>query len=632
MVGRSDRCSENKAEDKSGNNLEDLIQSKKLIPNGEVAVRYCVPDVKDEIKTYLKVWTDMDVDVILTTGGTGFSPRDVTPEATQEDPANLWVEHYSYIPDFYRKPPASVAMLANALVVLSSSAKDGEIEVRISVGAVCGIRGNTLIINLPGSTKASQECLESIAMSIPHAVSVMRNRILDVEETHQKMHGDSATQNSHSHHHHHHHHHAHKVDQESKVDVSKVARRARTSTYPLLDVDTAQRIVLEHAELIGTETVKFKEALGRVLAENVLAKDPLPPFPASIKDGYAVIASDGAGPRTVLGDSTAGVKPSEPAPLKRGQCVRINTGAPVPAGADCVVQVEDTKLLKEGDDGQTELEVEILVAPTSGQEIRPVGSDIALGQLVLAKGTHLGPSELGLLATVGVVHVQVYKLPCVTVLSTGNELQDPGRPLETGCIRDSNKTTLVSLMKEAGFPVIDADIARDNPKAVLSKLKEALSTGDVIVTTGSVSMGERDILRDVLITDIGATVHYARVFMKPGKPTTFATCDYEGRKKLILGLPGNPVSATVTSHLYVLPALRKMAGHPSPLATIIKATTEEEVALDPRPEYHRAILSWPEGITIPTAKSTGPTPNGTTKPPVNLSWKPRHFGPNKFDL
>nr|CAD7440819.1 unnamed protein product [Timema bartmani] len=591
------RCSENKAEDKSGNNLENLIQSKKLIPNGEVAVRYCVPDVKDEIKNYLKVWTDMDVDVILTTGGTGFSPRDITPEATRE------VIHRE-------APGLTIAMIRKSLEItphamLSRLPVPVMNGVKVSlVGAVCGIRGNTLIVNLPGSTKASQECLESIAMSIPHAVSVMRNRILDVEETHQKMHGDSATQHSHNHHHHHHNHHnAHKVDQESKVDVSKVARRARTSTYPLLDVDTAQRIVLEHAELIGTETVKFKDALGRVLAENVLAKDPLPPFPASIKDGYAVIASDGAGPRTVLGDSTAG--PSEPAPLKQGQCVRINTGAPLPAGADCVVQVEDTKLLKEGDDGQTELEVEILVPPTAGQEIRPVGSDIALGQLVLASGAHLGPSELGLLATVGVVHVQVYKLPVVTVLSTGNELQDPGKPLETGCIRDSNKTTLVSLMKEAGFPVVDAGIARDNPKAVLSKLKEALSTGDVIVTTGSVSMGERDILRDVLITDIGATVHYARVYMKPGKPTTFATCDYEGKKKLILGLPGNPVSATVTSHLYVLPALRKMAGHPSPLATIIKATTEEEVALDPRPEYHRAILSWSEGITVPTAKSTG---------------------------
>ncbi|XP_063217717.1 gephyrin [Bacillus rossius redtenbacheri] len=587
----SDRCSLNIAEDKSGNNLENLIRSEQLIGNGEVVVRHCVPDDKEEIKQYLKLWTNMGVDIVLTTGGTGFGPRDVTPEATRD------------IVD-REAPGLAMAMFMRSLEVT---------PLAMLSRPLCGIRSRTLIINLPGSTKGSQECFESIAMSLPHAVALLRNAQAEVENTHQQLEAEGPKHHHHlhhglSHHHHHHHHHSHhrhsQAVVDSKVDVSKVARRARTSAYPLIDVQTAQQTVLEHARVLGTETVKFKDALGRVLSEDVVARDALPPFPASIKDGYAVIAGDGAGPRTVLGDSTAGVKPDELEPLKTGQCARINTGAPVPAGADCVVQVEDTRLLKDADDGRVELEVEILVAPKVGQDIRPVGSDIKEGEVVLRKGAVLGPSELGLLATVGVVHIQVYKLPVTCLLSTGNELQEPGQPLEPGHIRDSNKTTLIALLQDHGFPVEDIGIAKDNPKSMLAKMKEALSAGDLVVTTGSVSMGERDILKEVLVTDLGATVHFGRVFMKPGKPTTFATCEYDGKRKLVLGLPGNPVSATVTSHLYVLPALRKMSGC-RPLPTIIKAITEDDLILDPRPEYHRVVLSWETQHTVPTAKSTG---------------------------
>lgn len=145
----------------------------------------------------------------------------------------------------------------------------------------------------------------------------------------------------------------------------------------------------------------------------------------------------------------------------------------------------------------------------------------------------------------------------MSLLSTGNELQDPHTSkLGPGAIRDSNKSTLLALLAMEDIPSHDCGIAIDEPGVLLSKVKLALQSGDMLVTTGGVSMGDRDILREVLVQDLGATIHFARVKMKPGKPTTFATLVYNGVKKIVLGLPGNPVSATVTSHLYVLPACR----------------------------------------------------------------------------
>lgn len=577
----SDSCYLRKAEDKSGASLAALI-TKGIIPNGEVVLQTCVPDEKDFIKSILEEWTDKEnVDVILTTGGTGFSSRDVTPEATKE------VVHKE-------TSGLTVAMFKKSLDITPFT---------MLSRATSGIRFRTLIINLPGSTKGSQECLESVAVCLPHAVALLRDRIAEVKSAHKVIQSNVENlfghKEQHAHHHHHHHH------GKTKVDASKVARRARESPYPLIDVATAQKTVLRYAEVLGTEVVDFTVTLGRVLAEDVFAKDPLPPFPASIKDGYAVLASDGAGKRQVQGTCIAGVDPGDQTELQPGQCMRINTGAPVPSGADCVVQVEDTKLIQEADDGKTEVEIEILVPPTVGQDIRPVGSDIAQGQLVLPRGCVLGPSDLGLLATVGVTSVLVYRFPVVSVLSTGNEIQEPGRPLKAGHIHDSNKTTLLSLIKEQGFSALDLGIARDDPQSVLMKLKEALAVSDIVVTTGGVSMGEKDLLKEILVADLGAIIHFGRVQMKPGKPTTFATCMFEGKNKLVLGLPGNPVSATVTSHLYVLPAIRKMSGYTSPLGTIVKATVDEDIVLDLRPEYHRAVLSWLPDNPVPLAVSTG---------------------------
>uniref|UniRef100_A0A3Q1CD03 Gephyrin n=1 Tax=Amphiprion ocellaris TaxID=80972 RepID=A0A3Q1CD03_AMPOC len=389
----------------------------------------------------------------------------------------------------------------------------------------------------------------------------------------------------------------------SAVDISKVARRHRMSPFPLTSMDKAFITVLEMTPILGIEVINYRDGLGRVLAQDIYAKDNLPPFPASVKDGYAVRAADGPGDRFIMGESQAGQQPTHT--VMPGQVMRVTTGAPIPCGADAVVQVEDTELLRESEDGTEELEVRIMVQARPGQDIRPIGHDIRRGECVLAKGTHMGPSEIGLLATVGVTEVSVHKFPVVAVMSTGNELLNPEDDLHPGKIRDSNRSTLLATIQEHGYPTINLGIVGDNPDDLLSALHEGISRADVIITSGGVSMGEKDYLKQVLDIDLHAQIHFGRVFMKPGLPTTFATVDIDGTRKLIFALPGNPVSAVVTCNLFVIPALRKMQGILDPRPTIIKARLSCDVKLDPRPEYHRCILTWHHQEPLPWAQSTG---------------------------
>uniref|UniRef100_A0A671KTW3 Gephyrin n=1 Tax=Sinocyclocheilus anshuiensis TaxID=1608454 RepID=A0A671KTW3_9TELE len=389
----------------------------------------------------------------------------------------------------------------------------------------------------------------------------------------------------------------------SAVDITKVARRHRMSPFPLTSMDKAFITVLEMTPVLGNEIINYRDGMGRVLAQDVYAKDNLPPFPASVKDGYAVRAADGPGDRFIIGESQAGEQPI--LTVMPGQVMRVTTGAPIPCGADAVVQVEDTELLRESEDGTEELEVRILVQARPGQDIRPIGHDIKRGECVLAKGTHMGASEIGLLATVGVTEVEVQKFPVVAVMSTGNELLNPEDDLHPGKIRDSNRSTLLATIQEHGYPTINLGIVGDNPDDLLNALHEGISRADVIITSGGVSMGEKDYLKQVLDIDLHAQIHFGRVFMKPGLPTTFATLDIDGTRKLIFALPGNPVSAVVTCNLFVIPALRKMQGILDPRPTIIKARLSCDVKLDPRPEYHRCILTWHHQEPLPWAQSTG---------------------------
>uniref|UniRef100_A0A8C2ZL27 Gephyrin n=1 Tax=Cyclopterus lumpus TaxID=8103 RepID=A0A8C2ZL27_CYCLU len=685
-----DSCFKNLAEDRSGVNLKDLVHDPSLL-GGVIAAYKIVPDEIAEIKETLLEWCDeQQLNLILTTGGTGFAPRDVTPEATRDV-----IEREA--------PGMALAMLMGSLNVT---------PLGMLSRPVCGIRGKTLIINLPGSKKGSQECFQFILPALPHAIDLLREAIVRVNSTHAaleqlpspspllanthidahiNMHTmergtqceddeeededeeeeEDRRRGPHVHNHHHHHHHQHgsshitaaaiaipdsiisrgvqvlprdsaslsstpsespratqatsrlstascptpKVQSRcgsnenilrashSAVDISKVARRHRMSPFPLTSMDKAFITVLEMTAILGIEVINYRDGLGRVLAQDIYAKDNLPPFPASVKDGYAVRAADGPGDRFIMGESQAGQQPTHT--VMPGQVMRVTTGAPIPCGADAVVQVEDTELLRESEDGTEELEVRIMVQARPGQDIRPIGHDIRRGECVLAKGTHMGPSEIGLLATVGVTDVSVHKFPVVAVMSTGNELLNPEDDLHPGKIRDSNRSTLLSTIQEHGYPTINLGIVGDNPDDLLSALHEGISRADVIITSGGVSMGEKDYLKQVLDIDLHAQIHFGRVFMKPGLPTTFATADIDGIRKLIFALPGNPVSAVVTCNLFVIPALRKMQGILDPRPTIIKARLSCDVKLDPRPEYHRCILTWHHQEPLPWAQSTG---------------------------
>ncbi|XP_015751070.1 PREDICTED: gephyrin-like [Acropora digitifera] len=578
----SDRCSRGETEDKSGPNLQKLVTASSLL-NVEEVLYDCVPDEPRDIRRVLLHWCDTaNVHLVLTTGGTGFSPRDVTPEVTME---------------VIERPAQGLTMR-----MLSESLK--VTPMAMLSRAICGIRKGTIIINLPGSLKGSQECFQFVLPALQHAIEVLRGSPV-VANTHATMQNPThssvqePTQSRGTHHDC-----AHKSHVKSVRDLNKVAKRDRHSPFPLVPMDKACLMVMENACRLPKTVMPLEDSLGYILASDIFAKEPFPPFPASIKDGYAVLSSDGPGERLVLGPVTAGEMSKSH--VISGHVMRITTGAPVPPGADAVVQVEDTELLESDNDGQIERKIKILSSPIIvGQDIRPTGFDVKKGQQVLSCFERLGPAELGLMASLGLTDVEVFQKPRVGVLSTGNEIVKPSEVIKAGQIRDSNKIALKSLINSHGFEVIDLGIAADTPQDLESKLSLGLEKADVIVSSGGVSMGEKDFLKPVLEDLLGATIHFGRVFMKPGKPTTFATITKDGMTKLMFALPGNPVSAMVTFNLFVLPALRKMAGFQCPELTKVKARLPQAVPLDMRPEYHRVVLSWKSGEAIPSAVSTG---------------------------
>lgn len=569
----SDRCSRGEAQDKSGPNLQKLVKSSKL--NVSEVQCDCVPDERNEIKRVLLKWCDLEeLHLVLTTGGTGFSPRDVTPEVTSQV-----IEKSA--------PGLSLAMLSESLKVTPMA---------MLSRATCGIRKKTVIINLPGSLKGSQECLQFVLPALPHAIEVLRDSP-NVGVTHASMQGSAHSPVSTLHTC------PHKAHSKAIRDLSRVAERDRHSPYPLIPMDEAISMIIANSECLPQKVITLEESLGFILASDVFAKEPFPPFPASVKDGYAVLASDGPGERLVLGPVTAGEVTD--CNVISGHVMRITTGAPLPPGADAVVQVEDTELLESDNEGRTEKRIKILTTPKPGQDIRPVGFDVSKGQKVLTALQKLGPAELGLMASLGLTEIEVFQKPKVAVLSTGNEVVIPGEATRAGQIRDSNKIALKSLIRTHGFEALDLGIAADNPQDLQNKLSDGLEKADVLVSSGGVSMGEKDFLKPVLEDLLGATIHFGQVFMKPGKPTTFATTTINGKRKLIFALPGNPVSAMVTFNLFVLPALRKLAGFQHPQLTKIKAKLLQPVDLDPRPEYYRVVLSWKPGEPVPSAISTG---------------------------
>ena len=364
--------------------------------------------------------------------------------------------------------------------------------------------------------------------------------------------------------------------------------RMQASTYAMVPVEDALKIVLANAPRLDTEEVALESALGRVLAETAVAKDDMPPFVASAVDGYAVVAADGQRPRQVLAEVVAGSDRNDR--VNPGTAMRIMTGAPVPDGADAVLMVEVVS--ERGGMMISE------VSAKAGDNIHPRGQDVQRGQDVLGPGVTLGPAEIGLLATVGHPRIRVYRRPVVAVLSTGDELVEPGEDLRPGAIRDSNRYALMASVREAGGEPMSLGSVRDDEAEQEARIREGLRVADVVLTSGGVSVGSRDLIKPIL-QRVG-TVHFGRIAFKPGKPTTFATTE----RTLIFGLPGFPVSSLVSFEVFVRPALRQMQGFQRIHRPVVQVELEHDIQRSPdRPEYQRAIVRWRGGHLV--ARLTG---------------------------
>jgi molybdopterin molybdotransferase len=359
----------------------------------------------------------------------------------------------------------------------------------------------------------------------------------------------------------------------------------------MLSVEDALEQILARARPVETEHVDVRAALGRVLAEPVVSRRVIPPWPNSSMDGYAVRAADTARTPVVLavtGRVTAGMVAETP--VGPGQAVRIFTGAPLPAGADAVVPQEDVEVLDEG--------IRVRRAVEPGACVRPRGEDVQAGDRVLEPGRRLGPPEIGLLATLGHSPVCVYRRPRVAVLSTGNELADLGTEPGPGQIPNTNTYSLTAQVLEAGAEPISLGVAADDLDAIQQRLRWGLGA-DVLVTSAGVSVGELDLVREAL-TRAGATLSLWQVAMRPGKPITFGTLG----NRLVFGLPGNPVSAMVTFELFVRPALRKMGGLRSLLRPRVMARALEPIANPGRRRGYLRVVLGREGDGY-TARLTG---------------------------
>jgi molybdopterin molybdotransferase len=361
---------------------------------------------------------------------------------------------------------------------------------------------------------------------------------------------------------------------------------------PLKPVDDHLADILSTVSPLSGLDLTLSDAHGTVLVEDVHSTFPLPPFDNSAMDGYAVRSEDlrSAGESNpvvlhVVGDVAAGS--TTPYTVQPGLCVRIMTGAPIPPGADAVVPLEQT------DGGIAQVAVHASVPV--GSCIRREGEDAPTGAEVLSAGTHLGAPQLGLLAAVGRDRVHVRPRPRVVVLSTGSELVEPGQPLTRGQIPDSNSALLTAAALEAGAIAYRVGIIPDEPGVLADTLEDQLIRADVVVTTGGVSVGAYDVVKEVL-SRLG-TVAFDRVAMQPGMPQGFGTIGPD--KTPFFGLPGNPVSAYVSFEVFVRPALRRMLGvEPIARPTVRARLTESLRSPTGKRSFLRGWLAVEDGAYV----------------------------------
>ncbi|XP_055383017.1 molybdenum cofactor synthesis protein cinnamon [Condylostylus longicornis] len=546
IVTVSDSCFAGTAQDKSGPALKELIEQ--TYWNCSIVMEL-VPDDQSKIEAILLKHCETNVDkvkVIFTTGGTGFSPRDVTPEATRTVIKR-------------ECPQLTLAMSLESFQKTPFAALSR---------AVCGIRDQTLIINFPGSVKAVKECFQPVKNVLQHIIHLMCNKIelvtkehhdIQAEHSYVSVHKPGKSTEKH------HHTCPHKTGKGTDTD--------RNSTYSMIPVQEALKLILDNVKTQREFLLGFQSPID------------IPPFRASIKDGYAVKSSSLSGIKKVLGVISAGDSIIR-SDFEEDECYKINTGAALPHFADCIIQVEDTKLIKSSENGDEKL-VQILMEPKANLDVRPIGTDLEKGENIFP---NLDLSDIcikSIFASIG----KDYELPKpkVGIISTGNELSKPEAPEVEGKIYDSNTTMLRELLKYFGFECFCDSVISDSQEEVMASIDDMFNKCDFIVCSGGVSMGDKDFIKPVLM-QLGFKIHFGRVNMKPGKPMTFGS---KGTK-YFFGLPGNPVSAFVCFHLFVLPAIRWWVGwdrRKCELSELLVTLENEKLQLDPRPEFVRATIT-----------------------------------------
>ena len=366
----------------------------------------------------------------------------------------------------------------------------------------------------------------------------------------------------------------------------------------MLSVEEARSRILEMFQPLESERKPILEALGQVLAEDVVSPMSIPPLANSAMDGYAVQSIDVAGatpdspvPLRVIGQVAAGQLPQEE--VVPGTAVRIMTGGAIPPGADTVAPFEDTnefELKSMGKSLSDITEINVNIAALEGSNVRPAGQDIGKGQTVLRRGMVLRPSEVGVLASVGRDMVEVVRRPIVAVIATGDELLEPGEPVAPGKIYDSNSYSVAAAVLRYGGAPRFLGIARDNIESMSAKLDEALDA-DMLLTSAGVSRGDYDIVKDLLASR--GEVAFWSVRMRPAKPLAFGVFPRpDGRRVPHVGLPGNPVSALVAFEELVRPAILRMLGRTDLEKPTIRAELEEDVVnTDGRRVFARVVVT-----------------------------------------
>ena len=349
-----------------------------------------------------------------------------------------------------------------------------------------------------------------------------------------------------------------------------------------ITVDNALASIAQQIAVIGDcEQLPIRDCLARINYAQVKSPINVPAHANSAMDGFAIafvgLSNEGISEFDEIGTAYAGVEFE--GRCGENQCIRIMTGAVIPEGTDSVIMQEQAEA-----DGQGKVRID--ANHRLGENVRYAGEDVAEGQVILESGASINPANLGVLASLGIAELKVFRKPVVAFFSTGDELVSLGQPLEKGKIYDSNRYTLFGLLSRLPVDILDLGVIKDNPESIRSTLLEAADKADLIITTGGVSVGDADYIKTVL-AEIGK-INFWKIAIKPGRPLTFGKIE----NSLFMGLPGNPVAVMVTFSQFVIPALQQLSGTGVSPPTRLKATSLDKLRKLPgRQEIQRGIAS-----------------------------------------